>query len=67
MRKLLLLLLVLSGSSSLISSDGCLWGPECEQSWWGSVEFLYWKAFEGGFEYADSFNPLGGDLGSATS
>jgi hypothetical protein len=50
-------------TESICMPDAC-YGPKTH-SWWLDVAFLYWKAFEGGLEFADSFVPLAGDLSNA--
>jgi hypothetical protein len=49
----------------LMGYEGVLYAPAEPCSWWLSAEFLYWKAFEGGTEYADKFKSLEASVASA--
>jgi hypothetical protein len=52
-------------SLSLSASIGALYRPDEPCTPWISGEFLYWKAFQGGMEFADSYDPVLGDLANA--
>jgi Legionella pneumophila major outer membrane protein precursor len=65
MKKWMISLACLFSFTPLISDEGVFYGPKEPYTCWVTGEFLYWKVFQGGMEYADSFNEAVGDLADA--
>src|ERR1700722_3471042 len=57
--------LLLCACTPMVAFEGDCFLPQPSCLYWVSGDFLYWKAFQGGMEYADTFDPLSGGLGQS--
>jgi hypothetical protein len=65
MKRFLLFLLFFLGSLRVSAYETPLYAPNEPCSMWISGELLYWRVFEAGLEYADSYDQAIGDLANA--